>query len=570
MSEINEENFFAGITPSLDTSLPIGDILKGVENSGNNSNVVEEKPALSPLEQMRQEKEKETAGMIVSNDALEAGKDEGPKKNVVYNDDRVASWEKEIESYDDTLRKRNAVMVLREPTDQGEYIELMQEIESVKFDENGKAYFDYINPMTGKPETPRLCRLRNEDEKLFDFSSLNQYENNTAESDDSDSSTDNSDTDSQLTEKQKRSVQVIIDKTGFGADFKFSDEEKEKIVSSDLIHVKEVKVIDINTIRGKRNHKSFSESLNKFDYRGLRTTVYFPASGFKAQMRGLTHGEWEDINISDETVTFDQMQKKLTVIYNCMSNVSCKPFTDFDDFLKRFAFSDIPVAEYGLLVSSELEVSEIGLKCNNPSCNKSFNWKYSPRSLFKIDRCSPSFIDKMEKLISADPSEFSKLAEDSSVSNSVTIELPVSKFVVELGVPSSYDFLNVYLPIYNEDKIKEEFGEINDAYRTYIILLPAIRCIMIPEDDGTYTECTGYKDIINALYRIDTREISLVGSYAGKALGEYESTFSFDNVECPHCHHITKHLDIDIEDLLFQIYQRLMNIEIDQKTLPNF
>ena len=52
--------------------------------------------------------------------------------------------------------------------------------------------------------------------------------------------------------------------------------------------------------------------------------------------------------------------------------------------------------------------------------------------------------------------------------------------------------------------------------------------------------------------------------------GEYEVTFSFENVQCPHCHNVTKHLDITIDELVFQTYQKLMSTQVDLSQIQDF
>ena len=116
----------------------------------------------------------------------------------------------------------------------------------------------------------------------------------------------------------------------------------------------------------------------------------------------------------------------------------------------------------------------------------------------------------------------------------------------------------------NEKTFKEAFGDdLNQVYMDNVLLLTTVRSVYIPNEDGTYIECTGYKDILDALYNISPTEIQILAAYTGKLQSKYEVTFSFGNVTCPHCKNVTKNLDINVDDLVFQTYQRLMSTEID-------
>ena len=554
---------------SKDETLPLDKLLAEMKETTTNAveqpkieepTVVDKvsKKDLSPLEQMKKAKERVQSGMVVSNDELKKGESKAPEGNIIYNDERMTEIQESIDSYDETMRKRNAVVVTKEPQNQFEYVQLITEIDSVTFDADGKAHFN-LTDLDGNPsnEEPKFCRLRKEDEEIFDYSNIKEFPKE-------DTTDKESSEEDDISEEKKKTVQVIIDKTGLGTDFIFTDEEKKKITDAETIRVNEVKVLDLATIKSKRSDKSFQDVIKKYDVRGSRTTICFPASGFKAQMKGLTYGEYADVALSMENVTFDQYYKRLSIIYNKMINISTGPFKDFEDFLKHFAYTDIPLAVYAMFVSTEAEEQEIALHCGNEDCDKTFNWTYNTRSILRLERCADNFLAKMQELASASAMDYDKIRSNSAVENSKVIELPDSKFVVEMGIASAYDFLYNFIPLMNEKTFKEAFGDdLNQVYMDNVLLLTTVRSVYIPNEDGTYIECTGYKDILDALYNISPTEIQILAAYTGKLQSKYEVTFSFGNVTCPHCKNVTKNLDINVDDLVFQTYQRLMSTEID-------
>jgi hypothetical protein len=254
-----------------------------------------------------------------------------------------------------------------------------------------------------------------------------------------------------------------------------------------------------------------------------------------------------------------------------MINISTGPFESFDDFLKNFAYTDISLAIYGLYVATEKENQEIGLSCGNVDCKKNFDWKFSTRSILRLERCADKFLEKMNELTSADAADFDRIKSESAVQNSRTIELPDSKIVVEMGIASAYDFLYNFIPLMDPDTFKASFGEdLNEVYMTNMLLLTTVRSVWVPTEDGEYTECTGYKDILDAIYNISMQEIQLLAAYAAKLESQYKMSFAFENVVCPHCKNITKHLDISVDDLVFQTYQRSMSTEIDLSQIQDF
>ena len=572
-----------------DESIPINDLLsqmKKSENEVKSTSKEETKPEvttpihevqettkpekeLSPLEQLKMEKEKAGAGMVVSNSELEEGKEKAPSTDMVYTEERIENFNKAIDDLDDQTKKRNAVILIKKPETDADFVECTLEIDSVVFDENGKAHFEYKDEQ-GNDLPLKFCRLREEGEDYFDYSSVNMekptQQDEATKSEDSNSDED----DEEISEEKKKVVQVIMDKTGLGVDFVFSDEEKQKLEEAETIRVNEVKLIDIAAVKAKRSQKSFQDSIKEFNYSGSRASICFPASGYKAQLKGMTYGEYADVALSMENITFDQYYKRLSIIYNKMTNISSGPFKDFEDFLKHTAYTDISLALYGLFLATESDEQEIPLKCGATTCGKSFNWKYNSRSLLRLDKCADTFLTKMEELATAPAMDYTKIKENSAVENSKYIELPESKIIVEMGIASAYDFLYNFIPLMDENTFREAFGDDeNDLYKSNLLLLTSVRSVYVPDGNGEFIECIGYKDILEALYNISPKEIKIITAYTAKLQGEYEMTFALKDVVCPHCKNVTKNLEVSMDDLIFQTYSLLMSTDIDLNNIQD-
>ena len=576
MENINENDIFDDI--KQDNTLDLESILKEAQNKEKVEDEVadtsestikttkRDEEALSPLEKMKLEKEaKVQKGLEVKTSDL---KSEGPTKNIMYNDDRVNAWKDSINEMDEEIKKREAIVVIKKPENKFEYMQMMVEISMVAFDENGKPYINNkgVDEMGEEViHEIKYIRIRKEGEEAFDPTAYKEYEDKENDSDDSEHDTP------EISEEKKKTVQILIDKTGLGTDFMFSDDEKAKIRESETIRVNEVKVIDLAAIKAKRSEKSFQENITQFSSSGSRTTICFPASGFRAQMKGMSYGEYSDVALSMENVTFDQYYKRLSIIYNNMVNSSTGPFDSFEDFLKNFAYTDIPLALYGMFVSTEAEEQEIGLKCGSDSCGNSFNWKYNTRSLLRLERCSDVLLDRMSEIASAPASEFDNIKAKSAVMNSKLLELPDSKFIVEMGVASAYEFLYNFVPVLDENTFKTAFGEsVSEVYMNNILLLSTVRSVWVPLANGEYTQALGYKDILDALYQIKPNEIQILAAYTQKIQSQNELVFSFGDVTCPHCKHVTKNLDVTMDELVFQTYERLMSTEIDVTNIQDF
>lgn len=568
INEINNNSFFSDSGAQRDESIPLDSLIKAKKE--NTPQQTEKKKELSPLEQMKVSKEKNSSGMEISNDALK----EKELRNPIMDDQRLSEFEERELELDESINKRKAIVVIKEPTNSFEYMNLMMELDSVVLHDDGTATIEYTDKH-GKPMTPQYIRLREDGDEAFDLGKDKKAMAERAKMKDVSAPPENNDSGAIAgaapDDELNKTVQVLIDKTGLGTDFIFNDEEKKKLSEAPEIQIREIEFVDIESIISKKSERSFQESISAYQLSNSKTTICFPASGFRAQMKGLTYGEMGDISLSMDSVTFDQYRKRLSIIYNKMVNSNIGPFKSFEDFLKGFAYVDIPMALYGLYISTQSEIQTIQLRCGNEECGKSFNWEFSTRSVIRLEKCSKQFLEKMKEIATSPASEYDKIREKSAVMNSKYVKLPYSGFIVEMGIISAYEFLYNFIPVLDEKTFKDAFGEdLNEIYMNNVLLLTTVKSVRVPNEDGTYSVAEGYKDILDAIYRINPEEIKLLAAITNKLTTEYQSYFSFGDVTCPHCGNVTHDLDLTMDDLVFQTYQRLLSTEINVQNMQSF
>lgn len=370
-------------------------------------------------------------------------------------------------------------------------------------------------------------------------------------------------------ELKKQVINVLIDKTGMGADFHFTDEEKEKLTVSNEIHVTEVEDVDLATITVKKPEKSFVDSVNEYQLSSTRVPVVFTVSRFRAYMTGLTYGEMSDIVLTNEANNFDKLNKRLSIIYNKMVNPSCGKFDSYDDFLKKFAFADMSLAIYGLVIATFPEVDEIGMNCNNETCKKSFTHKFSPRSLLRFEECGDKFISAMDEIVNCPAGKEKELLETSPCQKHKRVRLPDSKYIIEIGFASAYEYLYNVMDKLDGDKFKENHpDDVNGVMADIVSLLPIVRSVYVPNADSSYTCYTDANDMIEALYTVKPGEIKLIVQLMRQYVAGYEFGFFLTNVRCPHCGSLSKMVPLDsIENMLFRQYQRLTNTNLDTSSI---
>ena len=578
-NEITNNDFFASGGNS-DEDMDLNSLFEKntEETPEEKANIVKpkaEKP-LSPLEQMRQAQNKRGLGAIVSKADLE----EKPLKHSVFEDEeRIEEFEARKQELDESFEKRKYVTVIKHPQNEADFAKMMLELDSVKINDDGTASINYTDK-DGNLLEPEFIRLRKEGDEAFDIKGASRPNNTNAQkssegskSEDasSDESKTNDEKDNAEDEEMKKTVQILIDKTGLGTDFILNDLEKQKVIEADEIKLTEIEFVDIESVIKNKSNKSFQESISEYQLSSSKTTICFPASGFRAQMKGLTYGEMSDIALSMDNVTFDQYYKRLSIIYNKLTNLNIAPFESFTDFLKGFAYVDIPMALYGLYVATQSETQTIQLRCGVQTCEKGFSWTFNTRSVIRLEKCTPKFLEKMKEIATAPAVEYDNIRKNSAVLNSKYVRLPNSKFVVEMGIISAYDFLYNFIPVLDEENFKKSFGEnVSEIYKNNILFLTTVKSIMIPNSDGTYTTCNGYKEILDAIYNIDLSDFKILAAITNKFAGEYNSYFSFGDVTCPHCGNVTHDLNMTMDELVFQTFQQLLSTNVNVENMQDF
>lgn len=507
----------------------------------------------SPLDLAIENQKNSQKGIIVDS----ANEEVGPvqlRPNTDTDDSRKG-FADEISEQEDLIKKAKLIYAIKSPRDEREYVEMINEIGGVTVDDNGIIHV---------PEGAKYIIPKNPDivEKV-EAKKASMESGNISETRDTTETTVTEDVEnSSRKEKKDQLVKILIDKTGLGANFKFDEEETKAIQTSNMIHLVEVETRELEAVEIERPNDGtpFMQAMDAYKLSVSKAPMTFPASGFKADMTGLSWGEFSDItlDISDESedyINFDKIYKKLSVIYNNMKNISIGQFKSFEDFLKHFAYVDVQLATYGLLISTQPEEDTITLVCNKPSCKKRFNFKYIPRSIINFNSANTEMLEQIDKINTVAPEERLKLAQSSRVNKFTRIKLPVSGYLVDLGFASCYDYLYGILSLikqYTNDEIPQD-----DTRWELTGMLQGVRGIYLPQKNGTYLAARKPENIIDVLNTaIPPEDIIVLNSAYEHYINQYYIEFSLKGVECPHCHTKTESIAITPDELVFLIHQR--------------
>ena len=541
-------------------------------------------PKISPLEKALQTQN--TKGAVYTKEEIEKGSHTKPLTPPM-SQERAKDINKWVNEQDTRILKMRYLKKIREvdPRDGSATMMAMEEIDALNIDDPENPHFvfhedrlldnsDPENPtwetIEDKNREPMYFAIKTKEEMNADENALKTKESNDSAEPVKSVNTQSSETSSNTNKedeenaKKEKIIQVIIDKTGLGAEVHFTPEERQKITASEEIRVKEIQDVNLSSLNIKRVTDSFQNHIRKQEFSNSMVKISFPASGFSANMNGLTYGELGDISLSTEVIDVARYNKRLSVIYNKMSNISSGPFESYEDFLKHFAFTDIYMALYGLLITTFQENPSVRLFCNNDNCKKYYDWQYSTRGLLDLKACDQVFLDKMNELLHAGPADHKAIQEKAAVNNCKVIKLPHSGIIFEMGILSAYEYMYNFLPIASDEEFRNDVASrINAEVANDITIMSCIRKVYVPDEDGSYIEYDNYKDIFEVYFSIKPEECIILRSFMLKFITSYQAVFTIKNSECPHCKHVTPVIPVSIEELLFQMLQRLANTTVD-------
>jgi hypothetical protein len=558
MTENNDITQDRGNGIRRDSNMDIASLIKTTKTNTAEAPVAE-KPVeeeaprpKTPLEQMKEQKANETKGLVVDNADL--NHDQKALKNKTETDatDEIDRYMSDMDKQMEVAKKIKLSAPIQKPE---QMVGLMDALDRAS---NDPSILEH-GEVPDTKETPS-----NETEKTDKSADAEDTSNDTPVETPDPEAEAKAAADAERAEMRKKVVEILIDKTGLGAEVNFTDDEKEKLTTSTEIRVKEIEDVDLSAITIKKADKSFAEYVNEYQGSSSRVPVTFPASRFRAYMTGLSYGEMGDIIMNGEAGNYDRINKQLSIIYNKMVNPSCGKFENYEDFLKKFAHTDINIAIYGLIIATFPEIDEISLNCNNPECKQSFYQKFAPRSLIQFADCDEKFLDAMKEVIDCPAGKERELMANGPVLKNKRVQLPQSKYILEIGVASAYDYLYTIVDNIAGDVFEENHpNDVNGILKDNAGALTMVRAVYVPNPDGTWTMYDKFEDMVEAIYSIKPDEITLVASLLQRYMRGYTAQFALTNVRCPHCGQLTKRIPIDVTYLVFLKYQRLGNTSFD-------
>lgn len=315
------------------------------------------------------------------------------------------------------------------------------------------------------------------------------------------------------------------------------------------------------------------EHINEYDPDLNDVPVTLSASAYRCVMSSINWFNIMRFSAAMSGNDADSENKKWSIIYKHIKNVSIGEFENYEDFLKKTKYSDLNMLSWALLTASSEEQVEIELSCSK--CNHDYVYKYSPRTLAHLEknRITETYIKTHEVSLGKEAIEhWKKVTAPTAYSLGEK-----SKIGVEVSIPNVYKWINEKIPLmnylyskYNEGKPYSMADE-NDPGRPEFEFMWAIAQIIdsvVIYDDADaqgirhikqrFTDWDKIEKILDNLSHTESMILlAIVRKFSD--VNASNVSFYFENVTCPKCH--VKHDRLIVKDiseqLLFPISRRL-------------
>lgn len=528
---------------------------------------VHDEQPMSAIDKAIAAKKREPRGIL--DDEKAAAEESQPIRPAYDSDEARKDISDKIEELEEDDKKASSVVAIRKPNNPAEYAKMISEIDAVTFDQDGQV----IVPEGAEfiiAKTPQVIEAmeRIKAGEAADTDGTNEVETGTL-----------MDVSDAKQEYKNTIVQILIDKTGMGANLHFDNEESKAIEVADVIRLCEVEDMDLHVVDVERMEDNGTPFMQAIEARQLsvsKVPMTFPGSGFKADMTGLSWGEYSDIALdtdsddAEDFLNFDKLYKRYSTIYNNMKNISVGPFKDFDDFLHKFAHDDSPLALYGLVLATQPDIDSLYMNCTKPGCRKRFLYKYEPRGVIDLDTASVDMLEALDRISGAGPDLRYQLFKNSRVNKFKRIRLPISRYMVDIGLASAWDYLYQILPVVQEYAAIEDTMNDTDPRKRIPGMLFGVRNIFVPLVSGGHARASKARDVADTILSLPSQDAAVLEAAVRAYRGQYQVGFSLKNIECPYCHTKTERIPIDVDVLVFQIQLRQLNTRVAVKNFPIF
>jgi len=405
----------------------------------------------------------------------------------------------------------------------------------MKMSEEKKDAFSAVKDMLESKakanELKKTSDVEDVDEEIIKQNPVNdddyEYFSNVAEIQDDD--IDDDDDEEELTEEEKEMIDRRIVEESIMPVTKKDNSAKQ-------VDVNKIKFTTMNELD---KSKLLSELLNKSN----TSTVEIVAaqSGYTCKLSPLNNKDSFNI-LNSESGEFENNKMTYKTIYDKIVDFSCGKMS-FKEWLQRTSLGDLETFYYGLYCATFLDEGSFKFTCPNSNCGHVTEQIVSNKSLRRVVD-----FDEMKELtdkISKESNSISAVEELSLVSKVDHIELPQSKMIFEIKLPSLFDLLEFYRTIDPKVLKKLDTNTINFVLCTSGIL--------IPDKKGSYAPFNVQEDKLSIIQSLSITDSAELRHIIYDLFDKHRVSYAIKSVKCAKCGKEIKDIPLNFRSILFTL-----------------
>ena len=305
-------------------------------------------------------------------------------------------------------------------------------------------------------------------------------------------------------------------------------------------------VKDLNKITINDESKVFNEVDNFNFILNSKPTyqVTLNQSAYIAHIEGMRFSDIFSINQSvgnNFETTLRQYQTYFKKI-----NSNSLGIKSFDEFTKLTSLYDVPTIEFGLFNQTFPGDTEFNIRCKH--CGQEMKKvKISNDQL--ITAKNDEVYEQLDRVINSIDSV--KKAEVHSLVNKVDrIQLPVSKSIIEIHIPTIADQLDILKEIRESNfaQVEDYIDVLLYTKDIYVVDLVATK----EKGEPVFNKCKNRNEILMVIKNLTLDDIKVFNEAISGKDSKYRIDYMIKSFPCTNCHKEVGDVSIDIQQLLFQ------------------
>ena len=275
-------------------------------------------------------------------------------------------------------------------------------------------------------------------------------------------------------------------------------------------------------------------------------------SSYTSEMSALKNQEIDNITNSDVDY-YTYMKRLYQTINKHMENTSVGKMP-YGEWLHNTSYFDIDTLLYGIYCQTFPYENKYSITC--PECENTFDAIVNNNTLIEM-RGEGDTYAKINEIVSG-IHEAKDLVANSQVHKSKRVLLNESKIIVDIRIPSVYDYLEEVVSK-SSDRELEDYQNalglslfIEKIFMPNILLLEQTKNLKYIDLDIEHNQGKMLTTIANLSYYDSLQLTDEINNFIEK----YRVTYSIRNITCPHCGRVMTTIPLDMQTVLFSVIRR--------------